>query len=204
MGAVKQPNRRDGVVNDRWSRVREGLAAAALGAFVVTGVATSGLPAAVAAPPATDDHGFVDSTARCAAPSKAVAFGYTSNSRVAICKDDASGQYQYRGVRLSDGARLILDAKSTDRGFVAENDGITYTVTSAALVIGSGSQQIRSEPMLDFHGSAPGSSSTASSSASSSSAPATTSGPTQPSAIPEPVTPSTPLPPPLPAEVGHG
>jgi hypothetical protein len=186
--------------------LRASLAAAALGTFVAAGVATCVLPQAAAAPPATDDLGFVDSTARCVAPSKAVAFGYTANSRVAICKDDASGQFQYRGVRVSDGARLILAAKSTTAGYVAENDGITYTVTSSALIIGSGDQQVRSEPMVDFHGSAPSGSSSTSTSASSSataSATSSSSAPTQPSAIPETVTPSTPLPPPLPAEVGH-
>ncbi|HYO03507.1 MAG TPA: hypothetical protein VET27_17210 [Mycobacterium sp.] len=174
------------------------LAAAVLGTFAVAVLATlavSGPPTATAAPPVTDERGFVDSTARCAPPNKAIAFGYTASSRVAICRDDASGQYQYRGVRVSDGARLILAARSTDRGYVAENDGITYTVTSTALVISSGSEQIRSEPMVDFNGSAPSSSPSASS---------TPSGPTQPSAVPETVTPTTPLPPPLPAEAGHG
>jgi hypothetical protein len=123
----------------------------ALGTFVLTVSTNTAISAA--APPTTDDRGFIDSTARCAPPSNAVAYGYTSSSRVAICKDDTSGQFQYRGVRVSDGARLILAAKSTDRGFVAENDGITYTVTAAALVISSGSTQIRSESMVDFHGS---------------------------------------------------
>ncbi|TPG34748.1 hypothetical protein EAH80_14135 [Mycobacterium hodleri] len=170
------------------------LSVAVLGAFAVTVVAPVVMSAA--APPVSDNRGYVDSTARCAPPSKAVAFGSTSGSRVAICKDDTSGQYQYRGVRVSDGARLILAAKSTDRGYVAENDGITYTVTSSALVISSGGEEIRSESMVDFHGSAPGSG--------TSSAPSTSSGSTQSSAIPETTTPSTPLPPPLPAEVGHG
>ena len=170
-----------------------------LGALVVVAVLAGGPPNAVAAP-TTDERGFIDSTARCAPPNTAVAFGSTSSSRVAICKDDASGQYQYRGVRVSDGARLILAATSTSRGYVAENDGITYTVTAAALTISAGSQQIRSEPMVDFHGSAPGSSAP---SAPGSSAPSAPSRPTQPSAVPETVTPTTPLPPPLPAEAGH-
>lgn len=176
-----------------------------MGIFVVVGAfsgVTGGLPSAAAAP-ATDASGFVDSTARCAAPNKAVAFGYTASARVAICKDDASGQYQYRGVRISDGAKLILSASSTDRGYVAENDGISYTVTSSALLITSGGEQIRDEPMLDFHGKAVGSAPTTSarSGATPSSAPSTSA---QSSAAPETVTPSTPLPPPLPAEVGGG
>lgn len=186
----------------RQQRARRRLAGAALG--VALGAVALGVVGTTAisgaAPPPTDPRGFVDSTARCAAPSTAVAYGYTSTSRVAICKDESSGQLQYRGVRVTDGARLILEATSTDRGYVAENDGITYTVTSNALVISSGGRQIRSESMVDFHGSAPSSSSGSSSSATSSSTPTTT--PAQSSAIPETTTPSTPLPPPLPAEVG--
>lgn len=192
-----------------WSQLRAGLAAAGFGSLVVAGVVTSALPTATAEPPATDAQGFVDSTARCAPPSKAVAFGYTASSRVAVCKDDASGQYQYRGVRVSDGARLILDASSTSSGYVAENDGITYTVTSSALTISSGGKQIRSEPMIDFHGTVEASgtptstSSSTPSTSTSSSTPSTSATKIQPSALPDTPTPTTPLPPPLPAEVGH-
>jgi hypothetical protein len=198
---VKQSGRRDGNVFGIGAPLRVALGASGLGTLVVAAALsglTGGLPTATAAP-STDDRGFVDSTARCDPPGKAVAFGYTASSRVAICKEDASGQYQYRGVRVSDGARLILAAKSTDGGFVAENDGITYTVTATALVISAGGQEIRDEPMVDFHGTAPGSASS-----SSSSSPTSAPKPTQPSAVPETVTPSTPLPPPLPAEVGGG
>jgi hypothetical protein len=189
----------DVVVNAFGRTRRRRVAMAAVAAIAVSAAVVGGLPAAGAAP-ATDANGFVDSTARCASPSKAVAYGFTASSRVAICKDDASGQYQYRGVRVSDGARLILAASSTDRGYVAENDGITYTVTSSALIVGSGGQQVRDEPMLDFHGTAPGGSAPTTSARPG----ATPSTSTQPSAAPETVTPSTPLPPPLPAEVGGG
>ena len=61
------------------------------------------------ADPATDAQGFVDSTARCPTGDTAVAFGSTASSRVAICKS-AGGAYQYRGVRISDGAKLIAAA----------------------------------------------------------------------------------------------
>lgn len=195
MGRMRRTQSKGEVVDRQQTRWL-GLAGVALGAVVVGLCGTTATSAA--APPPTDPRGFVDSTARCAAPSTAVAYGYTSSSRVAICKDESSGQLQYRGVRVTDGARLILQATSTDRGYVAENDGITYTVTSNALIISNGSQQIRSESMVDFHGSAPSSTS----GSSTSSAPTTSTRPTQSSAIPETTTPSTPLPPPLPAEVG--
>lgn len=128
------------------------------------------------ADPDTDDHGFVDSTARCA--DTAVAFGYTAGSRVAICPDP-DGKLEYRGVRLRDGAKLIVPADRSDDGaFTAENDGVSYLVTAKSLVISVGERVIREEPMVDFRR------------------------PGAPKAPPP--TSTTPLPPPLPAEVGGG
>jgi hypothetical protein len=101
---------------------------------------------------------------------------------VAICKRPG-GQYEYRGVRVRDGAKLIVPAsQSGDGGFVADKDGITYTVTSKSLVVSVGNRVIREEPMVDFH------------------TPDTPAAPGAPP--PSTTTPTTPLPPPLPAEVG--
>ncbi|MDT7758808.1 MAG: hypothetical protein QOH27_4706 [Mycobacterium sp.] len=145
----------------------------------------------VMAAPTTDASGYVDSTARCASPDTAVAFGSTDSSRVAICKS-SSGKYEYRGVRLRDGAKLILPATASGGGFVAESDGITYTVTASSLAVRSGNQAVRDEPMVDFHGDLPKTSPVPSSAPAPAPAPA-------PAAAP---TPTPPLPPPLPAEVG--
>jgi hypothetical protein len=139
--------------------------------------AAIGPPVAVAAP-ATDASGYVDSTARCASPNQAVMFGSTATSRVAIC-ETPSGKYEYRGVRLSDGAKLIVPASQTGDEFTAENNGITYFVSEKSLVISAGTRLIREEPMVDFHqpqGTA--------------------------ASAPTPTTSTKPLPPPLPAEVG--
>lgn len=164
------------------------------------------------AAPAYDGQGYIDSTARC--PSTAVLFGSTASSRVAICKS-SDGSYQYRGVRVSDGAKLVTSATQAGSGtFTASNEGITYTVTSSTLTVTSGGQTLRSEPWVDFHGSsgtAPGTStpsttsnpSTATTSTGTSAAPSTTT--VTATATPTvPAVPATPLPPPLPAEVGGG
>jgi hypothetical protein len=154
------------------STTRLTVAAAACAVLLAIGV-----PLAAAAP-TVDGWGYVDSTARCTAPDTAVVFGSTATSRVAVCKT-SDGQYEYRGVRVRDGAKLIVPAsQSGDGGFVAENDGIAYTVTEDALVVSAGSRVIRDEPMVDFHTAQ------------------------TPEAPPETPTPTTPLPPPLPAEVG--
>lgn len=160
-------------------------AGAAIGLLLLTA------PTASSAPP-YDDQGYLDSTARCAAPDTMVVFGSTAGSRVAICSDD-DGDYEYRGVRVRDGARLIVPAtQSSDGAFTASNDGIDYMVTADALVISVDEKVLRDEPMVDFHRAG----SSASSGSSDSSGSSTGSGGTGES------TPTTPLPPPLPAEVG--
>ena len=147
-----------------------------------------------AADPATDALGFLDSSARCAAPNTAVAFGSTANSRVAICKSPA-GQFGYHGVRVSDGAKLIaLATASADGSYVAKQDGVSYTVTSSALVVSDANGVIRRESMVTYHGpkttESPG---------------AAAQSPSAAPAAPQPAaTPTKPLPPPLPAEVGGG
>jgi hypothetical protein len=147
-----------------------------------------------AADPSTDALGFLDSSARCSAPSTAVALGSTANSRVAICKSPA-GQYGYHGVRVSDGAKLVaLATASADGSYVAKQDGVSYTVTSSALVVSDANGVIRREPMVTYHGpkttESPGAAAQSPSAA--------------PAAPQTSATPTKPLPPPLPAEVGGG
>ena len=158
------------------SITRLAVAAAAFSAAFAIGV-----PPATAAP-ASDGQGYVDSTARCTPPDTAVVFGSTATSRVAICRTPG-GQYEYRGVRVRDGAKLIVPAsRAGDGEFVVVNDGVTYTVTVSSLVVSAGKQVIREEAMVDFH------------------SPETPETP----AAPPTTTPTTPLPPPLSAEVGGG
>ena len=165
---------------------------AALVAVGAAALLTIGMPS-TSAEPATDALGFVDSTARCAAPNTAAAFGSTAESRVAICKSPA-GLYGYHGVRVSDGAKLIASASAApDGSFVAKSDGITYTVTSSALVVSDANGVIRREPMVSYHGPK-----TAQAPAGTANTPAAT----PPAPSPTAVTPTKPLPPPLPAEVG--
>ena len=161
--------------SSRLSTTRLAIAAAACSVLLAVG-----LPLATAAP-ATDGQGYIDSTARCITPDTVVVFGSTESSRVAICRTPG-GQYQYRGVRVRDGSKLILPAsQSGDGGFVADTDGVAYMVTANSLVVTARNRVIREEPMVDFH--RPG-------------APEAPAGPSTP-------TPTTPSGPPLPAEVGY-
>lgn len=149
-----------------------------------------GVPSASAAP-ASDGRGYVDSTARCATADSTVLFGSTDASRVAICSV-SGGKYEYRGVRLRDGAKLVVPATRNDDGaFRVDNAGIEYLVTSKSLVLSAGEKVIREEAMVDFHRSG---------------SPAAADSPKSPGAALAPATasptPTTPLPPPLAAEVG--
>jgi hypothetical protein len=189
-------------------------------------VAAVGIPLAIAAPtavPPSDARGYLDSTARCAAPDTAVVFGATATSRVAIC-ETADGAFQYRGVRVSDGARLIVAATETSGdSFIARNAGTVYTVTPAALSVTINGDTFRTEAWTDYHGSESPETSTAtpdsSSGADTPTTPTTptTSAASTPSAAPStgatatsaPRTSATPSatvppPPPLEAEVGGG
>lgn len=193
-------------------------------------LACPGIPAAAAAPTATppsDGGGYVGSTARCAAPDTAVLFGATQTSRVAICKT-ADGSFEYRGVRVSDGAKLIAPAKQvSDTSFVAGGGGVTYTVTPTALSVTAGGNTFRTETWTDFHGSQPARASAPGSAGVSPISPTAEPGPpgaatpqSAGAATPQsagaagpglstpaapkaaPPSPPAPLPPPLPAEVG--
>ena len=123
---------------------------------------TGSLPSAGAQPPSssivtkpnspypTDERGFINSTARCEGPLTGVAFVRTQGSLVAICTDSKGG-YQYRGVRLSDGAALNVPAENTAaREFVARNDGVTYALSTKQLVITAGDTVVRKEPVLEY------------------------------------------------------
>jgi hypothetical protein len=195
---------------------KSGLAAAAASALIAVG-----MPLAFAAPtaaPPSDSEGYVNSTARCSSPDTAVLFGTTQSSRVAICKT-ADGAFEYRGVRVSDGAKLIAPAKQTSTStFVVNNDGVKYTITPTALSVTANGDTFRTETWSDFHGpEAPAASSSTPSAGSTSPSKATSPATSPASATAKPstsaaATPSTSAPaassavplPPLPAEVGGG
>jgi hypothetical protein len=169
----------------------------AAAAVAACALLAAGTHQALAAPD-TNGQGFVDSWASCAAPNTAVVFGSTATSRVAVCKSTA-GQYQYRGVRVRDGAKLAVDAKATgDNGFVADSDGNEYTVTPKSLRVSIGGKTVRDEPWQTYNG--PQASSASSTTSASSTPTSSTSTATPTASTP---TSTTPLPPPLPAEQGH-
>jgi hypothetical protein len=113
---------------------------------------TTSLPAAGAEPPRvpTDDRGFINSAARCEGTNTAIAIGRTQRSLVVICPEQ-NGKYEYRGVRVSDGADLTVAAETTvEHAFLAENDGVTYAVSPTQLLVTAGETVINREPMIEY------------------------------------------------------
>ena len=109
-----------------------------------------------------------------------------------VNRDAANGPAPHKQaagfLRISDGAKLILPAQASGDGtFIAESEGIRYTVTAKSLSIGDGTKVVREEPMVDFHGPPAPAAPSPSSTTPTSSTPTST----------------TALPPPLPAEQGH-
>lgn len=172
---------------------------ASAGAGLTLLAAAAGLSGVAGAAPTSDSQGYVDSTARCSSPAVAVLFGSTSSARIAICKDSGGG-YQYRGVRVRDGAKLVLDAVASNGGYVAKSDGVTYTVTPNGLKVSTGGTVIRNEPLTDVH--EPQGALATSTSTSETATSGTTTTTVTATATPTAPMSTTPLPPPLPAEVG--
>jgi hypothetical protein len=137
----------------RRAPLRAAVAALILGCASFSLLATDGaLPMATAKPPATptDSHGYVNSPARCDGPQTAVLIGRTPLSLVAICTDNR-GHYEYRGMRLRDGALLKLPAAAMANGcFGARTEQVAYTVSEQKLLLTAGLRVIRDEPMLEF------------------------------------------------------
>jgi len=132
--------------------VRTMLAAAAIVGAACALMATNGyLPVASAKPAfSIDGRGFVNTPARCDGPQTPVLAGRTPLSLIAICQGDRGG-YEYRGMRLRDGALLNLPAKKLGNGwFGANTPDITYTVSQNKLLLTAGARIVRDEAMLEF------------------------------------------------------
>lgn len=107
-------------------------------------------PKAAAAAVTMDDRGFVNSKARCEGPESAVAIGRTERSLVVVCKSP-NGGYEYKGVRLSDGAALsVRDVSATGGGFEARTDGAIYAVSSKELLVTLGDATLARDAMVEY------------------------------------------------------
>jgi hypothetical protein len=175
-------------MSDREYPVYLGLAALAVSAAITVGSGAQ-LPEALAAPsapsaPTTDDYGYVDSSARCDDTQTLMAYGRTARALVVICVN-RDGQLEYRGVRISDQAGLSMTAtRSPDGTIVATNNGVTYAVSPAMLLVSEGDAVLYRDSWTEFRQARFSQPSTSSQPTTSSSATTTTpSGTTAPATV---------------------
>ena len=141
---------------DRRNEAVGGLAALMVGAAVVLGAPTV-LPGATADPsdPASDavssdEYGYLDSSARCDDDQTLMAFGRTSSAMVAVCVDP-DGELEYRGVRVSDQAATAVSAsRASDGTVIATNNGVTYALSPAMLLVSEGDNVLYRDPWIEF------------------------------------------------------
>ena len=199
-GSLEPETRGEGSpMSDREYPVYLGLAALAVSAAITVGSGAQ-LPEALAAPsapsaPTTDDYGYVDSSARCDDTQTLMAYGRTPRALVVICVN-RDGQLEYRGVRISDQAGLTMTAtRSPDGTIVATNDGVTYAVSPAMLLVSEGDAVLYRDSWTEFRlprFTQPSTSSTSTTTATSTAtAPTTTTAPTTASGTTAPATVST-------------
>ena len=175
-------------MSDREYPMYLGLAALAVSAAITVGSGAQ-LPEALAAPsapsaPTTDDYGYVDSSARCDDTQTLMAYGRTARALVVICVN-RDGQLEYRGVRISDQAGLSMTAtRSPDGTIVATNNGVTYAVSPAMLLVSEGDTVLYRDSWTEFRQARFSQPSTSSQPTTSSSATTTTpSGTTAPATV---------------------
>ena len=98
----------------------------------------------------SDRQGYLDSAARCGTDEVLMVHGRTARALVAICVDGDADLF-YRGERLSDGASVELPAgRASDGSIVATNDGVTYSVSSAAFLVSAGDTVLYRDPWVEF------------------------------------------------------
>ena len=141
---------------DRRNEAVGGLAALMVGAAVVLGAPTV-LPGATADPsdPASDavssdEYGYLDSPARCDDDQTLMVFGRTSRAMVVVCVDP-DGELEYRGVRVSDQAATAVSAsRASDGTVIATNNGVTYALSPAMLLVSEGDNVLYRDPWIEF------------------------------------------------------
>ena len=140
---------------------------------------TSATAPAVAPTYSVDEHGYLDSAARCGTGQTLMEYGRTARALVAICVD-GDGQLEYRGFRLSDQAGLTMSAtRSSDGAVIATNDNVTYSVSKDALLVSEGDTVLYRDTWSEFHTPRfPAGSATSSATASTSAAPSPSATPT--------------------------
>ncbi|SIR80565.1 hypothetical protein [Williamsia sterculiae] len=98
----------------------------------------------------TDGSGFLDGGPRCNTVTDGVVMvARTARSRIVICQVGVAGGLYYKG--LADGGSVEIEFPArTATGFTAQNNGVTYDISPATLVISEAGSVLAVEPMLEY------------------------------------------------------
>lgn len=131
--------------------------------------ATSGSAAPTYKP---DSLGYANTKARCDDSQTVVAYGRTERSLAVVCVDP-DGKLEYRGLRLRDDAAIqVAASRGSDGTIVADNDGVTYSISPTVFLVSEGDSVIYRDSWIEFQ--QPGFSGESTTTAATSSAAATT------------------------------
>ena len=118
-----------------------------------------------------DSKGYVDTKARCDERQTVMAYGRTERSLAVICVSP-DGTLEYRGVRLRDNAAIQVSAsRGADGTVVANNDGVTYSISPTVFLVSEGDNVLYRDSWLEFQQPGFSGSSTTSATTSGSAAP---------------------------------
>ncbi|WP_167101065.1 hypothetical protein [Mycobacterium sp. DL592] len=97
-----------------------------------------------------DSKGYVDTKARCDERQTVMAYGRTERSLAVICVSP-DGTLEYRGVRLRDNAAIQVSAsRGADGTVVANNDGVTYSISPTVFLVSEGDNVLYRDSWLEF------------------------------------------------------
>lgn len=97
-----------------------------------------------------DGKGYVNTEARCDERQTLMAYGRTERSLAVICVNP-DGTLEYRGVRLRDDAAIQVSAsRGSDGTVVADNDGVTYSISPTVFLVSEGDNVIYRDSWLEF------------------------------------------------------
>ncbi|BBZ76095.1 hypothetical protein MANY_14320 [Mycolicibacterium anyangense] len=114
--------------------------------------ATTSASASASAAPTykPDSKGYANTKARCDDTQTVMAYGRTERSLAVICVNP-DGKLEYRGLRLRDDAAIQVSAsRGADGTIIADNDGVTYSISPTVFLVSEGDSVIYRDSWIEF------------------------------------------------------
>ncbi len=112
--------------------------------------ATTSASASAAPTYKPDSKGYANTKARCDDTQTVMAYGRTERSLAVICVNP-DGKLEYRGLRLRDDAAIQVSAsRGADGTIIADNDGVTYSISPTVFLVSEGDSVIYRDSWIEF------------------------------------------------------